>query len=109
MNLVGKIFTMLILVMSILFMAFAVAVYHTHRNWRDLAKKTQTRRSPSYRDENAQLRDERLQMENRLAHERAARRTALGSTRNSGPGEAAAIRGAQSAVHRPAGPTADGD
>ena len=76
MNLVGKIFTMLILVMSLLFMAFAVAVYHTHRNWRDLAKDTQAEVT-KYRDENAQLRDERLQMENRLAHERAARRAAL--------------------------------
>jgi hypothetical protein len=76
MNLVGKIFTMLILVMSLLFMAFAVAVYHTHRNWRDLAKDRQTE-VMKYRDENAQLRDERLQMENRLAHERAARRAAL--------------------------------
>jgi len=35
MNLVGKIFVVLILVMSTIFMAFAMAVYATHRNWRD--------------------------------------------------------------------------
>jgi hypothetical protein len=36
MNLVGKIFVVLILVMSVLFMAFAMAVYATHRNWREV-------------------------------------------------------------------------
>jgi len=35
MNLVGKIFIIVILVMSVLFMAFAMAVYATHRNWRE--------------------------------------------------------------------------
>jgi ABC-type transporter Mla subunit MlaD len=37
MNLVGKIFTVLILVMSLVFMSFAVAVYATHRNWKEVA------------------------------------------------------------------------
>jgi hypothetical protein len=36
MNLVGKIFIVLIFVMSILFMGFTVAVYATHTNWRNL-------------------------------------------------------------------------
>lgn len=76
MNLVGKIFTMLILVLSIMFMVFAIAVYHTHRNWRDLAKKTQ-QEVTRWRDENEQLRADKQQMVNQLAHERAARRTAL--------------------------------
>ena len=35
MNLVGKIFVVLIFVMSLVFMAFAMAVYATHRNWRE--------------------------------------------------------------------------
>ena len=35
MNLVGKIFIVLIFVMSILFMGFVVAVYSAHTNWRD--------------------------------------------------------------------------
>ena len=36
MNLVGKIFTLLIMLMSIVFASFAVMVYATHRNWRDM-------------------------------------------------------------------------
>jgi len=36
MNLVGKIFVVLIFVMSLVFMSFAVAVYATHRNWREV-------------------------------------------------------------------------
>jgi len=36
MNLVGKIFTVLILVMAIVFGALAVAVYATHKNWRSV-------------------------------------------------------------------------
>jgi len=35
-NFVGKIFVVLITVMSLVFMAFAVAVYSTHKNWRDV-------------------------------------------------------------------------
>ena len=34
MNLVGKIFVVLIFVMSLVFMSFAMAVYATHKNWR---------------------------------------------------------------------------
>jgi chromosome segregation ATPase len=41
MNLVGKIFVVLILVMSVLFMAFAMAVYATHRNWREVVNNEQ--------------------------------------------------------------------
>ncbi|MBX3411366.1 MAG: hypothetical protein KF708_01520 [Pirellulales bacterium] len=36
MNFVGKIFVVLITVMALVFMAFAVAVYSTHKNWRDV-------------------------------------------------------------------------
>lgn len=36
MNLIGKIFTVLIFVMSLLFMGLTMAVYSTHRNWRDV-------------------------------------------------------------------------
>ena len=42
MNLVGKIFIVLIFVMSILFMGFVVAVYATHTNWRDVVMKPET-------------------------------------------------------------------
>lgn len=76
MNLVGKIFTVLILVMSIMFMAFAISVYATHRNWSQLAKSTQSQ-VRRLQDENEQLSDKIEQEKNRLAHERAARRSAL--------------------------------
>jgi hypothetical protein len=76
MNLVGKIFTVLILVMSILFMGFAMMVYATHRNWRDEATATQDelRRIQS---ENQELQTELERRQTTLAHERAARRMAL--------------------------------
>jgi hypothetical protein len=41
MNLVGKIFVVLILVMSLVFMGFAVAVYATHKNWMDAVNRTE--------------------------------------------------------------------
>jgi predicted nucleic acid-binding Zn-ribbon protein len=37
MNFVGKIFVVLILVMSLVFASFAVVTYATHRNWKDAA------------------------------------------------------------------------
>ena len=42
MNLIGKIFTTLIFAMSLIFMAFAVAVYATHTNWRDVVTNPET-------------------------------------------------------------------
>ncbi len=44
MNFVGKIFVMLILVMSLVFMSFAIAVYSTHRNWKEEAKDLERQR-----------------------------------------------------------------
>ena len=41
MNLIGKIFVVLILVMSVLFMAFAMAVYAMHQNWREVVVNEQ--------------------------------------------------------------------
>ena len=41
MNLVGKILTVLILVMSLVFMTMAVIVYQTHTNWRDVVTREQ--------------------------------------------------------------------
>lgn len=41
MNLIGKIFTVAILVMSVVFMGMAMAVYATHRNWRDVVTNPQ--------------------------------------------------------------------
>jgi hypothetical protein len=40
MNLVGKIFVVLIFVMSLVFMALSMAVYATHKNWREAVTRT---------------------------------------------------------------------
>ena len=42
MNLVGKILTVFILVMSLVFMSFAVAVYATHKNWREVVMRPES-------------------------------------------------------------------
>jgi hypothetical protein len=76
MNLVGKIFTVLTLALSILFMGFAMAVYATHRNWQDLAKQRQTELT-RLKDENGKLQETIEQHKARLAHERASRRLAV--------------------------------
>ncbi len=76
MTLVGKIFTVLILIMSIAFMMIAVTVFATHRSWRDraLAHKTTIE---ELRNTNDRLRAEASRADDRLAIEQAARRFAL--------------------------------
>ena len=41
MNLVGKIFTVLIFVMSLVFMTFAIMVYATQKNWKLVVNNSQ--------------------------------------------------------------------
>jgi hypothetical protein len=41
MNLLGKIFVVLILVLSVVFMTLAMAMYATHKNWREVAENLQ--------------------------------------------------------------------
>ena len=81
MTLVGKIFTVLIFVMSIVFMAFSVMVFATHKNWKeavtnpttglqkqlDLAKQAKT-------DADAQI----TMLKENLRNEQAARAAAIG-------------------------------
>ena len=76
MTLVGKIFTVLILIMSIAFMMIAVTVFATHRNWRDQAIAHKAR-IEVLQDTNARLRIEASRADDRLAIEQAARRFAL--------------------------------
>ncbi len=81
MTLVGKILTVMILIMSIVFMAFTVMTYATHRNWRNEVEGT----APlglkyQLENKNKELQDrladmERLKLE--LAQEKAARSKAL--------------------------------
>ena len=76
MTLVGKIFTVLILIMSIAFMMIAVTVFATHRSWRDraLAHKATIE---ELRVTNDRLRAEASRADDALAIEQAARRFAL--------------------------------
>ncbi len=76
MTLVGKILTVLILIMSIAFMMFAVTVFATHRSWRDVALKHKTT-IEELRDTNQRLRAEVARADDKLAIEQAARRFAL--------------------------------
>jgi hypothetical protein len=76
MTLVGKIFTMLILVMSIMFMAFAMMVFATHKNWKASATKLQADLASA----NTALKEAKDALEREktdLAREQAARKAAL--------------------------------
>ncbi len=79
MNLIGKIFTVLIFVMSILFMGFAVAVYATHQNWKlvvdnpDAQHPGLSQRLDQADSRNEELRDQKTKLEANLAFEQKSR------------------------------------
>ncbi|MEM7312147.1 MAG: hypothetical protein AAF497_03250 [Planctomycetota bacterium] len=76
MTLVGKILSVLILVMSIVFMAFTCMTYATHRNWSDIAKDRKTKFDNAermLRDKEAEIEAVRLS----LSQEKAARSKAI--------------------------------
>ena len=86
MTLVGKIFTVLILVMSIVFMSFSVMVFATHKNWKEVALNTTASPSkplglkPSLEQAyelNQALRVELESYKQQLAEHQAARRQVL--------------------------------
>lgn len=88
MNLVGKIFVVLIFVMSLVFMAFAMAVYATHRNWREiviLSPDAAGRGRPvglkfqlqQQKKDNDQLRSQIETLEKDIATERSAKEQSL--------------------------------
>jgi len=88
MTLLGKIFTVLIFIQSLVFMSFAVAVYATHKNWRDvvLRERDDVKQGEElglkFQLEDARKRfdqknAEKIKVENQLAMEKAARRQAL--------------------------------
>lgn len=87
MTLVGKIFTMLVFVMSLVFMSFAVMVFATHKNWKEaalskeIAKSTnaiglRTQLEQAYLSKRA-LEVELENLKTQLAEHQAARRQAL--------------------------------
>jgi hypothetical protein len=76
MNLVGKIFIVLIFVMSVLFMGFAVAIYASHTNWKTVVDAPETGLKAQLereRTKSGQLESER----DRLDKERDAQKLAL--------------------------------
>lgn len=83
MTLVGKIFTVLIFIMSLVFMSFAVMVFATHQNWRDLVKSTDSskpgleRRLELKTAELTSAKGEHERTKQQLALEQASRRQAL--------------------------------
>jgi hypothetical protein len=76
MNLIGKIFVVLILVMSVVFMAFSVAVYGTHQNWKKTAEDRKVQLAAE-RDKFAKLEEEKKKLEEDIAKEALAKREAL--------------------------------
>jgi hypothetical protein len=88
MTLLGKIFTVLVFVMSILFMGFAVVVFATHKNWKMMVtNEAATERYPKgYKKRleeelqtNKTLKEELAKLSGQLAQEQAARRHAIGA------------------------------
>ncbi|HZZ28655.1 MAG TPA: hypothetical protein VFE46_11690 [Pirellulales bacterium] len=88
MNLVGRIFVVLVLIMSIVFATFSIMVYSAHRNWREEITRTAAEvhgnqtvgykeQLKSSREENARLTNERDQMELQLNAEKTAKIQAL--------------------------------
>lgn len=94
MTLLGKVLTVLILVMSIVFMAFAVVVYATHTNWRDKVTGPNglDAQVQSWRDKNQQLQVELERAKGTLAREQAARRFVIASLRTKLEDAEAALR-----------------
>ena len=84
MNLVGKIFVLLIFIMSLVFMAFSVAVYATHRNWRELVTNKDTGLKAKLDVEKAKVQNLELlrsNLEKQMQTEEQARLDALNKLR----------------------------
>lgn len=86
MTLVGKIFTVLIFVMSIVFMSFAVMVFATHKNWKEYAdnaapgpgQKLGLKQQYEQLEQLKKQADAQLTtLKNELAEEQASRKQAL--------------------------------
>lgn len=82
MTLVGKIFTVLIFIMSLVFMSFAVMVFATHQNWRDSVKNPDPNIGYEVKLKNkttelATVNAEHARTKQQLALEQASRRQAL--------------------------------
>jgi len=80
MNLVGKIFIVLIFVMSLVWMGFSVAVYATHQNWRNVVEDPDdglSVRLQQQQERNDELKTKLDKSSEQLDMEKAAKRQAL--------------------------------
>lgn len=80
MTFLGKIFSTILVFLSLAFMVLALVANASHRNWRDVVLDPQNglkARVALVEQMNRQLRDARQRTEETLAREQAARRTAL--------------------------------
>jgi len=103
MTLVGKIFTTLILVMSVLFLGIAITVFATHKNWRVLVEHADTGLKTQLATANNKLRDmqdEQARSLELLATEQAARRHALGSLHTKWQDQAEKLRTTENAFSK---------
>ncbi len=85
MNLVGKIFVVLIVFMSVVFMSFAVAVNATHKNWKNVVTAPDTGLEDQLKKErqtNQVLVEERDSKTKELNAEKAASQEALTKVKN---------------------------
>jgi hypothetical protein len=76
MTLLGKIFTVLIFIMSVAFCILAVVTFATHKNWKDQALKLKTT-IEQLEAKNLAQQQETLRAKGELAIEQSARRSAL--------------------------------
>lgn len=83
MNLLGKVLVMLIFVLSLVFMTFSVAVYSTHKNWRDEVNLRLRPELQQRQQENQTLQTRLTSVQSELEQERTARQRALTSLEDS--------------------------
>jgi hypothetical protein len=84
MNLVGKIFVVVIFVMSLVFMGLAMAVYATHKNWQDVVINPQTGLNYKLKEEkarNAALTDQLDKLKQQIDAETNAQQQAVSKLR----------------------------
>ncbi len=100
MTLLGKCFTVVILLLSLAFMVLSLAVNATHRNWKDLVLGDSGFRAQIDQKtrENDQLIQEAGRAALKLAHEQAARRTALAALQTAVDSLTADLAASQKAV-----------
>jgi hypothetical protein len=77
MTVVGKLFTLLIFLMSVLFLTFSIMIYTTRVDWRHIAVEELQPELDTVDSEIRSLRTERAELQQRIRHEQAALRSAL--------------------------------